>query len=61
MPGDGPVDYPAVFHALGHYSGRVVIEAEQDPAKADSKEYAALGFANLKRFLSEAGLTGVAA
>ena len=32
VPGDGMVDYPAVFRALPDYAGWVVIEAEQDPA-----------------------------
>jgi len=56
VPGDGMVDYPAVFRALPGYSGWVVIEAEQDPAKANPLHYARMGFANLKRFLAEAGL-----
>lgn len=56
VPGDGMVDYPAVFRALRGYSGWVVIEAEQDPAKANPLHYARLGFANLKRFLADAGL-----
>ncbi len=56
VPGDGMVDYPAVFRALPHYSGWVVIEAEQDPEKANPLRYATLGVANLKRFLAEAGL-----
>ena len=56
VPGDGCVDYPAVFQALGHYSGWVVIEAEQDPAKANPMDYAMMGCANLRRFLRDAGL-----
>ena len=56
VPGDGMVDYPAVFKALPGYSGWVVIEAEQDPEKANPLAYATLGVANLKRFLAEAGL-----
>ena len=56
VPGDGMVDYTAVFRALPGYSGWVVIEAEQDPEKANPLRYAKLGVANLKRFLSEAGL-----
>ena len=31
VPGDGMVDYHAVFAALQGYSGWVVVEAEQDP------------------------------
>jgi inosose dehydratase len=56
VPGDGMVDYPAVFRALPGYSGWVVIEAEQDPEKANPLRYAKLGVANLKRYLTEAGL-----
>ena len=56
VPGDGMVDYPSVFRALPHYAGWVVIEAEQDPEKANPLHYAKLGVANLKRYLSDAGL-----
>lgn len=56
VPGDGIVDYNAVFRALPGYSGWVVIEAEQDPAKANPLTYARLGYANLTRVLAETGL-----
>jgi inosose dehydratase len=56
VPGDGMVDYPAVFRALSGYSGWVVIEAEQDPAKANPLQYARMGYANLRRYLAETGL-----
>jgi inosose dehydratase len=56
VPGDGIVDYGAVFRALPGYDGWVVIEAEQDPAKADPLTYATLGYANLRRYLAAAGL-----
>lgn len=56
VPGDGMVDYPAVFAALPGYSGWVVIEAEQDPEKANPLTYAKLGFANLRTYLTGAGL-----
>ena len=56
VPGDGTVDYPGVFRALSGYSGWVVIEAEQDPEKANPKQYVTLGYANLVRFLDAAGL-----
>ena len=46
----------AVFRALPGYSGWVIVEAEQDPAKANPLIYARLGRANLARFLSDAGL-----
>lgn len=56
VPGDGMVDYAAVFAALPGYDGWVVVEAEQDPAKAHPLTYAKLGFANLTRFLRDAKL-----
>jgi myo-inosose-2 dehydratase len=57
VPGDGMVDYHAVFTALEGYAGWVVVEAEQDPEKADPRVYANMGCQNLKRFLREARLT----
>lgn len=56
VPGDGMVDYGAVFRALPGYSGWVVIEAEQDPAKANPLAYAKMGYAHLRRTLDEAKL-----
>jgi inosose dehydratase len=56
VPGDGMVDYAAVFRELRGYEGWVVIEAEQDPAKANPQTFATLGYANLRRYLAEAGL-----
>ena len=34
VPGDGMIDYVAVFRELRGYSGWVILEAEQDPKKA---------------------------
>ena len=56
VPGDGFIDYPAVFRELAGYSGWVVLEAEQDPAKAHPLTYAKLGYTNLHGYLSDAGL-----
>lgn len=56
VPGDGMVDYPAVFKALPGYSGWVVVEAEQDPEKAHPLTYAKKGVAHLEASLKEAGL-----
>ncbi|MCQ4162381.1 myo-inosose-2 dehydratase [Roseomonas sp. GC11] len=55
VPGDGMVDFPAVLAELPDYRGWIVIEAEQDPAKADPLHYATLGCANLARMVREAG------
>ncbi len=42
VPGDGDVDFKPIFDILGKcgYEGWVVVEAEQDPAKANPFEYA---------------------
>jgi myo-inosose-2 dehydratase len=55
VPGDGMVDFTAVFAQLPDYSGWVVIEAEQDPKKANPLVYARQGYANLRAFLADAG------
>jgi inosose dehydratase len=50
VPGDGCVDYPSVFEALAasSYRGWLVVEAEQDPAKAHPLTYARMGHAYLR-------------
>lgn len=42
VPGDGDVDFKPIFNILGKcgYEGWIVVEAEQDPAKANPFEYA---------------------
>lgn len=44
VPGDGDFDFVPVFDILeeADYSGWIVVEAEQDPAKANPYEYACL-------------------
>jgi inosose dehydratase len=51
VPGDGCIDYDAVFRPLrtAGYEGWLVIEAEQDPAIADPMTYATLGYRTLLR------------
>jgi inosose dehydratase len=56
VPGDGMVDFASVFRELKGYSGWVVVEAEQDPKKANPKRYAAMGMAHLRSVLSQTGL-----
>jgi inosose dehydratase len=56
VPGDGLVDYVPVLRELQGYDGWVVVEAEQDPKKANPLQYATLGYNNLKWFMGEAGL-----
>ena len=56
VPGDGMIDFASVFRELKGYSGWVVVEAEQDPKKANPLKYAKIGFAHLKKVLAETGL-----
>lgn len=55
VPGDGCVDWHAVLGpvAAAGYAGWLVVEAEQDPARAHPLTYARMGHANL-RALAEA-------
>jgi len=56
VPGDGAIDYPAVFRELRGYAGWVIVEAEQDPKKAPALPYAKKGVAHLRASLAAAGL-----
>ncbi|MBB3174514.1 myo-inosose-2 dehydratase [Endobacter medicaginis] len=56
VPGDGSIDYDAVFAELPGYRGWVVVEAEQDPARANPLEYARKGHHHLTGVLERAGL-----
>ncbi|RUM95875.1 myo-inosose-2 dehydratase [Pseudaminobacter arsenicus] len=56
VPGDGLIDYVRILKELSDYSGWVVVEAEQDPKKAEPLKYARLGYNNIKWFLGEASL-----
>jgi inosose dehydratase len=60
VPGDGSIDFSAVLAALmaAEYHGWLVVEAEQDPAKAPPLAYARLGFAHLSAAVARAGLGG---
>ncbi|MCM0020868.1 MAG: myo-inosose-2 dehydratase [Tagaea sp.] len=51
VPGDGAVAYPPIFAELKRagYGGWLVVEAEQDPAKAHPLTYARMG----RRYLAE--------
>lgn len=59
VPGDGMIDYHAVLQALAdkEFQGWVIVEAEQDPAKADPYEYACIGYQALKKAALAAGYT----
>jgi inosose dehydratase len=58
VPGDGCIDFGEVLAALAAagYRGWLVVEAEQDPAKAPPLAYARLGFAHLSAAAARAGL-----
>ena len=56
VPGDGCIDYAPVLRELAEYAGWVVVEAEQDPAKAHPLTYARMGYRNLRTRLADAGL-----
>ena len=56
VPGDGTIDFVSIFRSLPGYSGWVVLEAEQDPAKANPFKYATMGYANLTSYLKQAEL-----
>ncbi len=58
VPGDGCIDYKPIFNELAknNYQGWLVVEAEQDPKKANPFEYAKIGFNYLKKTSSECGL-----
>ena len=58
VPGDGCIDFQAVTHALKamDYHGWIVVEAEQDPAKAPPYEYSKKGFEEIVKCCANAGL-----
>jgi inosose dehydratase len=59
VPGDGMIDFRRVADLLAEigYEGWVVVEAEQDPAKAPPLKYAKIGYAALSEALTAAGYT----
>ncbi|KAA1189331.1 myo-inosose-2 dehydratase [Photorhabdus heterorhabditis] len=58
VPGDGCIDYAAIFQVLKkhYYHGWLVVEAEQDPAVAPPLTYATMGYNNLHQLARNAGL-----
>ncbi len=57
VPGDGCIDYIPFLKSLKNknYSGWLVVEAEQDPAKANPFKYAKIGFNYLNKTAKECG------
>ena len=58
VPGDGSIDFAAVTDALQRigYAGWIVVEAEQDPAKAPPAEFARKGYDHIVALCARAGL-----
>ena len=57
VPGDGCIDYEPLFEILyqNNYDKWLIIEAEQDPKKANPLEYAKIGFTYLLSTLKNVG------
>lgn len=57
VPGDGMIDYDDVMRRLydANYEGWVIIEAEQDPVKANPLEYAKIGHKALVQSATKTG------
>jgi inosose dehydratase len=58
VPGDGCIDFAAALRPVADagYSGWVICEAEQDPAKAHPLTYARKGYATLVETVAKVGL-----
>ena len=58
VPGDGCIDFHAVSKALKSldYQGWIVVEAEQDPAKAPPYDYSKMGYDHIVATCAAAGL-----
>ncbi len=57
VPGDGCIDYKPFLTILKkrNYAGWLVVEAEQDPAKANPFEYAKIGYNYLSKTAKDCG------
>lgn len=62
VPGDGSIDFDRIMQGLKRidYAGWIIIEAEQDPAKADPRAYAEMGLKTLRTAAQAAGLSEAA-
>jgi inosose dehydratase len=58
VPGNGCIDFQAVANHLKSvdYHGWIVVEAEQDPAKAPPYEYSKMGYDHILKVCARAGL-----
>lgn len=59
VPGDGCIDFQQVADKLRamDYAGWIVVEAEQDPAKAPPYEYSKKGYEHILQVCAQAGLS----
>ena len=57
VPGDGCIDYSLILNLLykNNYNKWLIIEAEQDPKKANPLKYAKIGYKYLKEIIDEVG------
>lgn len=55
VPGDGMIDFKPIFEILKKtgYKGWVLVEAEQDPAKANPLEFAMKAMAYMKKIMND--------
>jgi inosose dehydratase len=58
VPGDGDINFPELFKMVGEnsYSGWIVVEAEQDPAKAHPLTYVTMGYNNIESYCEKFGI-----
>ena len=58
VPGDGDFNFSELFKMVGetNFSGWVVVEAEQDPAKAHPLTYVTMGYKNIKSYCEKFGI-----
>ena len=59
VPGDGCIDFQSVANHLKSidYHGWIVVEAEQDPAKAPPYDYSKMGYEHILKVCAQTGLT----
>ena len=57
VPGDGNIDYVPIIKILkeNNYQNWIIVEAEQDPIKANPFKFAKIGFNYLKKITEENG------
>ena len=58
VPGDGNINFKEVVETLSknNYEGWFIVEAEQDPAKANPFEYAKIGYKYLTETLKKSNI-----